>query len=542
MLFAQARAGFRSLPQLSSGVLRFSHDASHHAESCKGIAQERDERESIGAAGTDDLSIQLELDSQADLLRRIFFGPGGLQRSRTINQRLQSNQQLSADHDESMHGQSPFFRLRVWDGETQAALTASMDLLRFQLKACTRPDDFSRVFAVAFRSRHLAQVLNDRNLQRLVCIKLERHEDLQGVLAALNVLVHRLQSYRLPIESGIVWLALKTSARCHALTSTRRYLRLWGRRMTSHQLVGVLFALKEGLGKTGVASLHSNQRSVLEILYGSPDARGHDRRTSGQYSLRYYMRGHTAESMTLWLSILAQCGAKDVMWDELLLFWNDTAKCRESTANSNGLVTTKPEPRKEEVLLVSKHAELSDSSSIEWKPPLYEERMPSVYRDCDEAPGLLMTSVTRTALLEFIRIGDPGHAWQVYSRVSGVIDNKDDEVWDALFSIADHMPSLEPAVQQHAVGPFIKRLIRSLRHIENQMGIKWVVSKKGHDHHQLLEEGAFRSSINHHAHDKSERPRGRVTLVPGNMHQTTRSMSAEISSEPENDDLFEGDD
>ena len=541
MLLIQARFGSRSLPQLLSRVVRWSYTASHYAESHKGSAPEKDERESIGVAGIKDLKIQLELDSQADLLRRIFFGPRGLQRSRTINQRLQSNQQLSADHEEPKHGQSPFLRLRVGDGEIQAALTASVDLLRFQLKACVRPDDFSRVFAVAFRTRKLAQVLSDRNLQRLVWIKLERHEDLQGALAALNVLVHRLQGYRLPVESAVVWLALKISAQCYALTATRRYLRLWGRRMTSHQFVEFLHALKEGLGKTGSTSLYSKQRSVLEIMYGASNAQDRDLGTSRQYSLRRFIPRHTAESMTLWLSILAQCEAGDVMWDELLLFWKDVAQFRDNDVHPDGVGIITPDESDAEDLLVSKPTGLAGSSSMEMNAPLY--RKPQL-RSCDRegVAGHLASSIIRTALLEFIRIEDVRHAWQVYARASGVIDDGDDEVWNALFSIADRMPRLEPAVHQHAIDQFTKKLIRSLRHIEKQLGIKWV-TQKGHDHHQLLDEGAFRWGINHYAHDKPERPRGRVTLIPqNNTPQAITPRSVEVIGEPENDDLFEDDD
>lgn len=504
MLLSGARAASKSTRRLDPRTVRRSSSVTSNASSQEEVGPE--------PMSSDHLRAQLELDSSADLLRRIFYGSRGLQRSRTINQRIQTNQDKAIDYDETVYTQSRFKRLRPMADDAQAALTVSMDLLRFQLKACVAPNDFIRVFATAIRHQKIAQLLGDRNLQRLVWIKLQNNADTPGVLSTLNVLVSHLASQRIPLDSGLLWLGLKSSARCLALPAMKRYLRYWGKiPMSSQQSVDLLAALKEGVEKHSATSVFPSRQATMELMYGFPDGRN-------EFNLRRCIRRHSTRTRALWMSILATYGAKDQMWMEWLDFCADVETIRKAKdgfglsirdwglyLGVDGLVATPTEKSARS----SAPSDCGGSSAVTVTGSTPTKTTP------DDMITSAQTAMARLTILEFARINEPKLAWQVFTTIPEAIAERDNEVWDILFAYADHMPRVDQPTGQRILGHFCAKLTKMLREIEEELGVQWVTFKRGDPYHRLSGRGRYGSALAEHASAlPGSMRRARVTLMP----------------------------
>lgn len=390
---------------------------------------------------------QLELDSVADALRRIFTGPGSLQRGRSNHQRLEQNQARPGDWTETIERPNLFRRLRHFEDENKPSVVLSLDLLRFQYRACSMPEDYVLVYATAFRHRESAQLIASQSMQSMLrgsltalLNKSRPHykgtDTADRVLMAVDHFVRRARSRGFEVESSLLLLGLRSAVDCQSPSAIKRYLKLWqtliGRvRQTPLKSVPPRFFidLVAGLSSKREDSLLGSpeqvRKAMLEIMCGFSDAP-----SAQPYHLGIHLPRDSAPVLTKWLSALAVWKGGEQIWAE----W------------------------------------------IRIQPPLGAASK----RDFQtHESDRLLSEMTPKFIMCLFQADDPVRAWRVFADASQFVHQHDYEIWSKLFIHAAFMPRLEHKLYERVKAEFIRKLDRELRTLEGNLGLRWIEPGNG---------------------------------------------------------------
>lgn len=371
----------------------------------------------------------------------------------------QSDEDLQAD------SKTPKF-IRLYDVETRPSSSkVTTQLVRYQLRSCAAPEDFTRVFSVLLDTRpgmpnadgNGAKLLANETTQRIVAHSLARY-DARRALISLSLLIRRLEENKQEVDSSILGLALIISAKTHSFVALRRYIRMSVGRAHEEDNVGgtLLYRLSpeivEGL-RSGFK--HSpGQSKVVDalqaILYGPVPTNARDRT---QYLRQYVLRRFDA--FANWVNLLADCGLAKRLTEEWKYVLENVVKKKGRAVN--------------EVM------------------------------QADALPRLFIHA--------FFRAGSATDAWAIFEQHGSIIASNDDEIWDQLIENIDHKPDLPEHLQQMLESMVADRLDKMLQDIERNMGIAWVPGKEGEEGHHDVSASDKRTSADTEEAKEQERER-----------------------------------
>jgi len=372
-------------------------------------------------------------------LQRQYEGRG----SATDMQAGQESSNLATqEQEEDFEAKIPKF-IRLHDLETRPSSSkVTIQLIRHQLRSCTSPEDFTRVFSVLLDRRpgmpnaegKGARLLVNESTQRIVAHSLARY-DPGRALVSLSLLIRRLEEDKQEIDNSILKLALLTSAQTHSFVALRKYLRMSVGRQYEEDVSGTLLyrisdEILDGI-KSGFThnTAHSKAAEALPALLYAPSLNVFHRK---EYLRSYLPREFNA--FANWVNILAECRAVDRLNQE----WTWT----------------------QERILSKK-----SWAGNELEPAQFLEKSPRLFMHA------------------FFRVGSPKDAWAIFGKYGYQIAVDDDEIWDQLVENVEHKPDLPEPLQQILESIFTERLDKMLQDIEKNMGIAWVSGIDGEEGH-----------------------------------------------------------
>jgi len=454
------------------------------------------------ALSPEQLRNQLFLKSTSDVWRRSLFGVQAVMRGRGINHRLMAYQdRLQADEmkdyekrrsKRKLHREQEEKRLglplpqtsrareteeddpqtgkiaktnasevegegipdfiRLYDPNASLeSASVTVQLLRYQFRSCTSPEDFTRVISVLLDTRpgmpnadgRGARILANQNVQRIIAHSLKRY-DATRALCSLSLLIRRLETHKERADISIIQLALACALRCHNMVAARKYLQLFSEAQPSQPqtdavatiLPQLLSALKAGLLNHPPRS--RNAPAVLEILYSQPSSSPESGSTQPHLrpSLRSYLRPYTD-----WIDILAFCSATDRLRSEWTHLQSRLADSTSSWADKGG-------------------------------------------------KAVFDAAAARIFMHAFFTAGAPADAWAIFEKHGDKIAMSDEVIWEYLLDNAEEKPELPEDLQKTVENKFTARLEKMLHEIEGKMGIKWVAGADGEEgHHDVSAAG-----------------------------------------------------
>ena len=457
-----------------------------------GLSQHQDDGDNTTiteiALSGEQLRNQLLLKSSADVWRRAFFGSKTVMRGRAINSRFMLFQdRLQSrgleDYEEERHGrrirrryegrETPKDRetrhkageageegeegdrvfedseipkfVRLHDiGKRQSPAKVTVQLVRHQLRSCTSPEDFTRVFSVLLDTRpgmpsadgKGAKTLANETTQRIIAHSLARY-DARRALVSLSLLIRRLEEHKQVVDNSIIRLALITSAQSHSFVALRHYMSMSASRQYEDNIGGsLLYRLSEQIVEGLRIGFQNNPGrpvtvdALQTILYADPNT------ATRQEDLRQYLP-RQYDAFAKWVYLLAECKAVERLKHE----WMDTQD-RFDGENS------RPD---------------NEIMEAQWK---------------SRSPRLFVHA--------FFRAGSPQDAWTVFAKHGSNIAKDDDEIWDQLMENIEHKPELPEPLQQILESMLAERLDKMLKNIEKNMGIAWTPGKDGQaGHHDV---------------------------------------------------------
>lgn len=408
------------------------------------------QEESVPAMDPLQLREQLELSSPADVLRRTFLGPKSLQRNRSILNRLEKNQNRPGDWKETIQRENVFKRLRHFESAPEAAVVVSLDLLRFQYRGCSMPEDYTLVYTGAFKYEESARLIASRSMQTMLmsCLKslAERSrpnydgaDTPERVLIAIDLFVRQAQSQGFEVERSVILLGLKNAAGCLSLTGLKRYLGLWQQHETKtiassvkpidlSFFTDIVSSLRSPREMMTFGSAEQQQRGVLEILCGFEDAPDNE-----PYHLGAHLPRDSIDAMSHWLALLAHWKGVDQIWAEWLQY------------------------------------QMSDAADRgKWSPG--SKRHQNFHED-----------IVRLFILNMFRAGGIKGAWRMFEASSEFILQSDEKLWGLLFQNADSMPRLKHDLHERVKARFVSKLERFINTLEVNLGIEWIGSHNGQE-------------------------------------------------------------
>lgn len=333
--------------------------------------------------------------------------------------------------------------IRLYDVDTRPSSSkVTVQLIRHQLRSCTSPEDFTRVFTVLLDRRpgmpnaegKGARLLANESTQRIIAHSLARY-DPGRALVSLSLLIRRLEEDKQEIDNSILKLALLTSAQTHSFVALRRYLRMSVGRQYEEGVSGtLLYRISEEI-LNGIKSgfehntAHPKASEALQALLYAPSLNVFHRK---EYLRSYLPREFNA--FANWVNILTECRAVDRINQE----WTWT---------------------QERIL-----------SKKSWAGNEFER-----VQFLEKSPRLFMHA--------FFRVGSPKDAWAIFEKYGSQIAVDDDEIWDQLVENVEHKPDLPEPLQQIVENMLTERLDKMLQDIEKNMGIAWVPGKDGEKGH-----------------------------------------------------------
>ena len=251
---------------------------------------------------------QLELRSPADILRRQLLGPRAKLRAVSINNQQRLLQFRKGHRLESLEDHfdrdTVAVRFRPNSTDEHDAVTVSMDLLRFQIKACSSPEDVTRVLTVASQNEHCMHLLGTSNMQLLLSCVLENFEP-NRVLVTLNKALLRFQAANVELELPMIFLALRRAALVFNLAALRRWLLVlrryttavrWGLKLDDDCFRPILDAFNQGYSN----ATPKHREAIEACIGGFPDAPNpHD-----SYHLGSFMRFYRLRTYSSWIDLL----------------------------------------------------------------------------------------------------------------------------------------------------------------------------------------------------------------------------------------------
>jgi len=332
--------------------------------------------------------------------------------------------------------------IRLYNVDTRSSsLKITVQLVRHQLRSCTSPEDFTRVFSVLLDRRpgmpntdgRGAKLLANESTQRIIAHSLARY-DARRALVSLSLLIRRLEENKQEIDDSILGLALRTSAQTHSFVALRKYLRMSADRQQEDKIGGSLVHqlsenILDGI-KIGFTQGTPNPKAVeaLRTLLYAPSPT-----VPRQEYLRGYLPRHF-DALAKWVNILTECRAVDRLNQE----WTWTQERLQQK-----------------------------------KPSVSEVDMQAEF--VQRSPRLFMNA--------FFQVGSPKDAWAIFEKYGSHITAADDEIWDQLVANVEHKPDLSKPLQQMLESMLAERLDKVLQDIEKKMGIAWVPGKNGDEGH-----------------------------------------------------------
>jgi len=400
---------------------------------------------------------QLELAGPADVLRRVFLGPDSLQRNRSILDRLDNNQNRSGEWIETIQRESVFKRLRYFEAAPENTVVVSLDLLRFQYRACSMPEDYTLVYTTAFKHDESARLVASRSMQNMLRSSLESlmersrpnyegNDTSARVLITTDLFVRKAQSKRFEVELPLLLLGLKSAANCLSLTGMKRYLGLWQQHdektipssvkpIKLSFFTSLVASLRLPHEKTILGSAEQQRNGVLSILCGFKDAP-----ENGPYHLGVHLPRDSIDAMSQWLAVLAHWKAVDQIWTEWLQY------------------------------------QISDAANKErW--PQGSKRHQKFHEES-----------VRLFILNMFRAGGTSHAWRIFEASSEHILQSDEKLWTLLFRHAERMPRLDHDLHERVKARFVSKLERYINRLEGDLGLEWIEPKDGQEpyHNPIL--------------------------------------------------------
>ncbi|KAB8360555.1 hypothetical protein FH972_024295 [Carpinus fangiana] len=290
-----------------------------------------------------ELSQQLDLQSPSDVLRRIFLGPHAKIRSRDINYRIQAIQrraparqaELQRWSDEGVSQERGVWGRRVRPAEaatsnsdtnnSKTATMITMDLLRFQLKACNTPEDLLHVLGVASKSSnpHTLQILGSQSIQNIILNKIQHMGatwddfDVARTIGFINTLYARFEAAGIEFDSRWISLALRKALSVLETDAVRHWLLILSQRlradgyssMSNKSVLDLLKVMQEAIkaakkGMTEHTWLRKSE-ALIAILTDLPHASTHDAQHSSNCSLSVSLNRGNLLHMGSYLTVLS---------------------------------------------------------------------------------------------------------------------------------------------------------------------------------------------------------------------------------------------
>lgn len=202
-------------------------------------------------------------------------------------------------------------------------------VLRAQLLRVQHPKDLLRVAAVAMQNRSQAEQL--AALHEPVMRALYRCRNTvtdAEVLSTCTTIVARLRFAGLVPHYQLLSIGLKFAARARSVNGMKRFLYLVHEQ--SHTMTSNLFRsviAKFSIGHRGLGEIRNGRwrrKDLLQVLKGFDDCKHLPPKQ--QYHLGAFLDRNDWQYLHGWVAVLARCRDRDAVWQEWLLWKDNTAR------------------------------------------------------------------------------------------------------------------------------------------------------------------------------------------------------------------------
>lgn len=215
--------------------------------------------------------------------------------------------------------------------------------MRAQLLWAQHPKDILRIVAVVMLDRANAEQF--ASMYEPVIRAFYRCRNTvtdRQVLGTINTIVSRLQFAGLPIHPQFLTIGMKFAARARSVAGMKRYLRHMHERretMNNHLFRSVI--AKFSIGHRGLGEIRNGRwrrADLLQVLTGFDDCRHLP--PDQQYHLGVFLDRDDWQYLHGWIAVLARCKASDAVWDEWILWKQNSARINPKRLDSQGIFIT----------------------------------------------------------------------------------------------------------------------------------------------------------------------------------------------------------